>query len=309
MSTAQSPPPLRPFTGVTLDRLHTGRKDPELVAELLADPTARAVVAGRDGVVMTDGTYPALVRTVLTPQAAHEPVLLGLERGRALFALDLDSLEARARAGLTAEAGVVSLREAGTVLAHHEAGLAAYAAALLNWHRRHGFCPNCGSATTIAEAGYSRHCPVCGAVHFPRTDPVVIMTVEHRGKLLLGRRTAAPPDRYSVLAGFVSPGESAEEAVIREVAEESGIVTRDPSFVTSQPWPFPSSLMLGFDAQSDGGHPEARDGELEDVRWVAADEVQRALDGGHPELKLPPSVSVARFLIERWVDRHRRRQA
>ena len=304
MSAPQSPPPPRPFTGVTLDRLNTGRKDPELVAELLADPTTRAVVVGRDGVVMTDGAQPGLVRTALTPQAAHEPVLLGLERGRALFALDLDSLEARARASLTAEAGVVSLREAGAVLAHHEAGLAAYAAALLNWHRRHGFCPNCGSATTIAEAGSSRHCPVCGAVHFPRTDPVVIMAVEHQGRLLLGRHAGGPPGRYSVLAGFVSPGESAEEAVVREVAEESGIVARDPRFVTSQPWPFPSSLMLGFDAQSDGGEPEVRDGELEDVRWVAADDVRRALEGGHPELRLPPSISVARFLVERWVARH-----
>jgi NAD+ diphosphatase len=289
---------------MTLDRLATGRKDPARISRLLADPAARAVVAGRDGVVMTDGARPALVRAALTRQAAHEPVLLGLEDGRALFALDLDSLEATARAGLTSDASVVSLREAGSMLAHAEAGLAAYAAALLNWHRRHGFCPNCGAATVIEEAGYSRRCPVCGLVHFPRTDPVVIMTVEHRGRLLLGRRAAAPPGRYSVLAGFVSPGESAEEAVVREVAEESGIAARDPTFVSSQPWPFPSSLMLGFDAQSDGGEPRARDAELEDVRWVPLDEVRDALGDGNPTLRLPPAVSIARFLIERWVARH-----
>src|SRR5262249_3458860 len=133
---------------------------------------------------------------------------------------------------------------------------------------------------------------VCATVHFPRTDPVVIMTVEHRGQLLLGRRAAAPPGRYSVLAGFVSPGESAEEAVVREVAEESGIAVSDPQFVSSQPWPFPSSLMLGFDARSDGGQPRARDGELEDVRWVPLDEVRAALSDRNPSLRLPAPVSI-----------------
>ena len=112
----------------------------------------------------------------------------------------------------------MSLRDAGALMAPAEAGLAAYVMALLNWHRRHRFCANCGNATDIAEAGYSRHCPRCGANHFPRTDPVVIMTVEHDDRLLLGRRTGWPAGRLSVLAGFVSPGESAEEAVMREVA-------------------------------------------------------------------------------------------
>ena len=158
-----------------------------------------------------------------------------------------------------------------------------------------------GSATEIAEAGYSRRCPRCGSTHFPRTDPVVIMTVGHDRHLLLGRRAGWPPARCSVLAGFVSPGESAEEAVVREVREESGILARDPVYVASQPWPFPSSLMLGFDAQSDGGEPKARDGELEEVAWFSLEEVRAGANERNPDLLLPPPVSIARFLIERWV--------
>jgi NAD+ diphosphatase len=289
----------RPFTGMTLDRATTERKDPARVARLLADPATRAIAAGQDGVLVEHSEPAALVRTALTPQAAREPVLLGLDGERALFAVDLD--EPGVSDALRTSAQVVSLRDAGAILPRAEAGLAAYVAALMNWHRRHRFCANCGASTVIEEAGYSRRCPRCGAMHFPRTDPVVIMAVEHRGRLLLGRRAAGPRERYSVLAGFVSPGESAEEAVIREVKEESGIVARDPKFVTSQPWPFPSSLMLGFEARSDGGEPQARDGELDDVRWVERDQVRGALGGRNPELQLPPPVSVAWFLIDRWV--------
>jgi NAD+ diphosphatase len=195
----------------------------------------------------------------------------------------------------------MTLRDAGLDLPHSEAGLAAYVAALLNWHRRHGFCANCGAATEIEEAGFARHCPVCQAHHFPRTDPVVIMSVEHAGGLLLGRRAGGPEGRLSVLAGFVSPGESAEEAVVREVQEESGIVVREVEYVTSQPWPFPSSLMLGFHAVSDGGEPHPTDGELDEVRWIDGDLVAAAVRGGDVGFQLPGRVSIAYFLIERWV--------
>jgi NAD+ diphosphatase len=173
----------------------------------------------------------------------------------------------------------------------------------LNWHRKHRFCANCGARTTVAEAGYSRRCPRCHTVHFPRTDPAVIMTVEHQGRLLLGRHARWPPGRYSLLAGFISSGESAEEAVVREVREESGILARHPTYVTSQPWPFPSSLMLGFDAHAEGGVPRARDGELEDVQWFDRDAVSTAVRDRNSELQLPPPISIAWFLIERWVAR------
>ncbi len=294
----------RPFTGMPLDRAMELRKDPAWIGRLLAEPSARAVAADGEGVLMSDASSAALLRAPLTPESVREPILLGLADGAPLFALDLSPRSPSVRARVRAGGRIVSLRDAGAVLAHPEAGLAAYLVALLNWHRNHRFCANCGAGTLIEEGGYSRHCPRCEATHFPRTDPVVIMTVEHEDRLLLGRRAGWPPGRLSVLAGFVSPGESVQEAVIREVQEESGILARDPVFVTSQPWPFPASLMLGFEAQSDGGMPQAHDGELEEVGWFRLEAMRDAIHRRNPTLLLPPKVSVARFLIERWVARH-----
>jgi NAD+ diphosphatase len=290
---------------MTLDRASSERKDPAEIERLLRDPRARAVAAAHDGVLVTgvNGSAPALLRTELRPEQQTDPILLGLDdEGKAVFALDLDALAHEVREAMTPSgAHVASLRDVGAGLPPAEAGLAAYVTALLNWHRRHRFCANCGAETEVVEAGYSRRCPRCHAHHFPRTDPVVIMTVEHDGHLLLGRRAGWPARRMSVLAGFISPGESAEEAVIREVQEESGILARDPRFVSSQPWPFPASLMLGFEAQSDGGEPRAGDEELEEVHWFALDDVRAAARGENPRLVLPPKISIARFLIERWV--------
>lgn len=287
------------FTGMALDRAMVQREDPALVARFHADPAARAVAASRDGVLLAGGGRSALARLPVDPEAG--PILLGLDDGVALFATDLDAVTDDERAALIGPGRIAPLREAGALVSRPEAGLAAYVTALLNWHRRHRFCANCGNETAIREAGYSRRCPRCGAQHFPRTDPVVIMTVEHEDRLLLGHRAGWPGRRYSVLAGFVAPGEAAEEAVVREVAEESGIVARDPKFVSSQPWPFPSSLMLGFEALSDGGEPRTNDGELDAVRWFTREEVQAGVEGTHPELLLPPGVSIARFLIDRWL--------
>lgn len=307
MSRTDDLPAVPPFTSMALDRASTERKDPAWVAGLLDDPSARALTATHDRVALATG--PALLRVPLPALSAirDEPVLLGLEDGQPRFAVDFETLTDGERAALIDGAELVPLREAGLVLAPAEAGLAAYLVALLNWHRRNAFCANCGNRTEVEEGGYSRRCPHCGAHHFPRTDPCVIMTVEHDDHLLLGRRAGWPPGRLSVLAGFVSPGESAEEAVVREVQEESGIVARDPVFVASQPWPFPSSLMLGFHAVSDGGEPAGLDGELEEVRWVPREVVRAALRGGawadegeDGAFRLPPGVSIARFLIERW---------
>ncbi len=299
-----SPPPVEipglPFTGAQLDRVSAERKDPAWVAERLRDPEARAVLAGEDGVVVSDGSAPVL-RRVPPVDGAAAPILLGLEAGAPMLAIDLDALGPVARAGALDGARIVTLRDAGALLAHAEAGLAAYAVAMLNWHRRHGFCANCGAATEVREAGASRHCQRCGAHHFPRTDPVVIMTVEHEGRLLLGRRAGWPEGRLSVLAGFVSPGEAAEEAVVRETMEESGILVRGPVFVTSQPWPFPASLMLGFHAGSDGGVPRVGDGELAEVGWYERVAVAAAARGAG-SFHLPPPISVARHLVDRWLE-------
>jgi NAD+ diphosphatase len=292
------------FSGVTLDRAVEQRRDAGWVARRLSAPESRAVAAGREGVLL-DGGGQALLRIAPgpAPDIDGEPILLGLEADSALFATDLDELEPGAAERLGQGARTVALREAGALLPHAEAGLAAYLVALLNWHRTHRFCANCGARTLIAEAGYSRRCPRCGTVHFPRIDPVVIMLVEHDRRLLLGRRAGWPSRRYSLLAGFVAAGESAEEAVVREVHEESGIRAYGPAFVASQPWPFPSSLMLGFEARSDGGEPRTRDGELEDVGWFTVEAIRFAAAEDTGELLLPPPVSIARFLIDRWLGR------
>ncbi len=292
------------FSGMALDRAPTLRTDPRWLAERLADPRSRAVGAGAAGVLVSDGAQPMLLRRSLAadldPVDPVDAVLLGLEQGAALFAVDLDSLAPEAQARFTDDGRIAGLRDAGAILPHREAGLAAYVAALLNWHRRHRFCSNCGAATDPSEGGISRRCPSCGGLHFPRTDPVVIVVVEHDRRVLLGRQAVWPEGQYSALAGFVAPGETVEEAVAREVEEESGIRAHRPMFVASQPWPFPSSLMLGFEARSDGGDPVAKDGELEDVRWFGISEVGAALAGDGGGLRLPPTVSIARFLIERW---------
>jgi NAD+ diphosphatase len=292
-----------PFTGMALDRAADRRGDEAWLAAALAAPSTRFVAAGADGVVL-DPDGAALARLRL-PRAGlpAEPILLGLDAGgRAVFALDPDGLDPRPPP--------MSLRSAAAVLPAPEAGLAAYAAALVNWHRAHGFCGRCGTPTAMAEAGFTRRCPRCRATHFPRTDPVVIMVVGAAGHVLLGRHADWPAGRYSALAGYVSPGESLEEAVVREVREESGVRAHDPTYVASQPWPFPTSLMLGFEARADlDPPPAARDGELEDVRWFPLDEVRGAAAGDGDGLRLPPPIAIARRLIDGWVDRATRRRA
>jgi NAD+ diphosphatase len=300
------PPPA--FSGARLDRVATLRDDPDWVIQQVRSPEAIAVAAGGDGVLVRRGLGGAeLMRRSIAEHMSHyvdpaQPVLLGIEGDSPMFAVDLETLDPPARTRFAEGGALAGLREAGAELAQSEGGLAAYLTALLGWHRRHRFCANCGARTTTVQAGLARRCPRCGASHFPRTDPVVIMLVEHAGRVLLGRRPGWPENRYSVLAGFVAPGESLDEAVIREVREESGIEVYDPRFVNSQPWPFPSSLMLGFEAQADGGEPIARDGELEDVGWFPFEVVQAAAVDSGP-LRLPPPISIARFLIERWLAR------
>jgi NAD+ diphosphatase len=280
------------FAGGALDRAGARRADPAWLAERTADAGARAVVATRSGVLASDG---APARVPLGALAADtELVLLGVDpAGTALFAADPGDDDAAV--ALEPGAQLHGLRDLAPALGQADGGLLAQAVGLLNWHRRHRFCANCGASTDPAQAGHVRVCPRCGAEHHPRTDPVVIMLVTDGDRALLGRQRTWPPGRFSALAGFVEPGESLEEAVAREVLEESGVHVGEVRYRSSQPWPFPTSLMLGFTAGWAGGEPEVRDGELEAVGWF-----ERA-DLAAGTVMLPPPQAIARRLIDGWL--------
>jgi NAD+ diphosphatase len=298
------------FTGGGLDRAPERRRDPAWLAAQAADPAARAVLAGDAGVHVRVGE-PRLALVPLASLRAPEPLLLGLDAEGPVFAVDLDGpADGRLRPTVGAHGEgpsrggtrPVGLRAAAASLPRADAGLAAHAAALVNWHRRHGHCSVCGAATAIAEGGILRRCGRCGAEHHPRTDPVVIMLVyDGAERVLLGRSPSWPPGRYSALAGFVEPGESLEEAVLREVREEAAVELGPPRYVSSQPWPFPTSLMLGFLAPWRAGQPRVGDAELEDVRWFDRSAVEAAVAGREAPLGVPPRLAIARRLLERWV--------
>lgn len=192
----------------------------------------------------------------------------------------------------------LGLREVGAALDDREAGLFVTTVSLANWHATHIYCPQCGAGTEVGCGGWSRRCPVDGSEHFPRTDPAVIVLL-HDGadRALLGRQPSWPRGRYSTIAGFVEAGESAEQAVGREVREETGVLVADVTYRGSQPWPFPRSLMLGYEARVVGGELGAGDGELEDVRWFSRDELRAAA------ALLPPPTSIAHWLITGWLAR------
>jgi NAD+ diphosphatase len=192
----------------------------------------------------------------------------------------------------------LDLRAVGGALSDLEAGLLVTTIALSNWHRSHTHCPRCGAATRTIKAGWARICDVDGSEHFPRTDPAVIVLLHDGGdRALLGRQPIWPAGRYSTIAGFVESGESAENAVHREVREETGVIIDDVIYKASQPWPFPQSLMLGYEARVVGGDVEAVDHELEDVRWFTRDELRENI------ATLPPNASIAHWLITGWLDR------
>lgn len=305
-------PGVNTFAGEPLDRVGPRRADAAWVARRRADPSSRAVVATADGVLVgADGMAPVYVALDELPPDA-EVVLLGVEgenaEGAAVFAADPGPERA---AALRPGARLLGLRDVAAMAAAADAGLLAHAVGLLNWHRRHRFCANCGAATDSAEVGHVRVCPRCGAQHHPRTDPVVITLVHDGDRVLLGRQPSWPPGRFSCLAGFVEPGESLEEAVVREVGEEAGVTIADVRYVSSQPWPFPASLMLGFEATYAAGDPYPRDRELEAVRWVDRDELARAIaadaaggaDGADGAIGVPPPLAIARRLMDGWLAR------
>ena len=229
---------------------------------------------------------------------AREIALLGLVGERALFAADLSHRE---EPPALPGARFADLRSVGPLLAREEGGLLAYARGLMHWHQRHRFCGVCGSPTESREAGHMRRCtnPACAAEHHPRTDPAVIMRVEHQGRILLGRQKQWPVGMHSVLAGFVEPGESLEDAVRREVAEEVALQLTEVNYHSSQPWPFPSSIMLGFTAIAEGDQFRVDEHELEMARWFTREELLASPED--ETFRLPRRDSIARRLVDDWI--------
>jgi NAD+ diphosphatase len=280
------------FAGGTLDRASDRRTDVAWVERARNDPRARAVAAGRGGVLLDDGEPP---RPLLVEPGDREAILLGVTRdGTPLWAVDASEDEA---------ARLTGLREAAPRLTDADAGLLAHAQQLLHWRRTHRFCGTCGRPTAAQEAGHVRVCENGHHIH-PRTDPVVIMLVvdpEH-DRVLLGRQPSWPEGRYSALAGFVEPGETLEAAVAREVLEEARVTVSDVRYRASQPWPFPANLMLGFEATWSAGEVRPDEDELEDARWFTRGELEAAAreDPGSA-IALPPPLAIARRLIDAWL--------
>ena len=285
------------FAGSPIDRADHIRADPDRLAALM-DWRARLLkLDGLDPVLSPEGTLEWGTLADAAPDS--DLVFLGLAAGKACFA------EVPTRLG--GSTGPANPRLWAAMAALDPGELATYGGArsLVDWHARHRFCAQCGSATRLAKGGWQRTCTNddCKADHFPRVDPVTIMLVEHQGNLLLGRQPRFPPRRFSALAGFVEPGESIEDAVAREIMEEAGVVVRDVTYVASQPWPFPSSLMIGCHSHADSAELTIDTTELDEARWFTRAEVELAMTGSEDAAFIaPPPHAVAHHLLKWWLE-------
>jgi NAD+ diphosphatase len=288
------------FAGAYLDRRAEARLQESWLAESQQDPGTH-YLAMRDGAALIhppEGETPARiaflegddprVQKALSPDTA---VLLGWFRERRCLLVEFGpEAEPRGSSERFAE-----LRPLTSELAPADAGLLAYARALHLWHAGHRFCGRCGAPTRSERAGHMRQCTACGLSSFPRLDPAIIVLVHDGERALLGRQATWQPNRYSTIAGFVEPGESLEDAVRREVAEETGVTAHTIAYHSSQPWPFPASLMLGFIARAEHAEPQLRDGELEDARWFTREQIRSGA------VHLPPREAISRRLIDHWL--------
>ena len=284
------------FAGNSLDRMSERRDDEALIASQRDDPSARVLLFADDRLVTQEPDIDPLFRR---PHAER----LGCDMASAVF-LGVDADGPMFAAGVAPPADETryachNLRAlaVANVLPDPLLGAIAQGRSLVGWHARHGFCANCGAATIAASAGMRRDCPSCGAHHFPRTDPVVIMLAVDGERCVLGRQRRFPTGTYSALAGYMEPGETIEAAVRREIWEEAGVRTGRVCYHASQPWPFPSTLMIGCFAEAVAGEIEPRDAELEDVRWFDRADVIRMVDGTHETCSAPPPVAIANNLL------------
>lgn len=310
------------FGGSGLNRAGELRGDANAVARALALPDARVLPIWRGKPLIVDaangghgiGWLPA--DHIVFEDAREAPVLLGLDDHGPRFARDISAWEPvevpdtvgvffdptrQVHPALSGKYEFAELRGVMTELTPRDAELVATAKAVIGWHQSHGFCAKCGARTGVGMAGWQRDCTTCGTHHFPRTDPVVIMLITHGNSVLMGRSPGWPDGMYSLLAGFVEPGETIEAAVRREVFEESGIRVGAVRYLASQPWAFPSSLMFGCQGEATSTDITIDPVEIEDAMWVTREEMADCFAGNNPNMKPARKGAIAHFLIWNWL--------
>ncbi len=307
------------FGGSGLDRAAELRSQPSALSRLMADPSSGVLPVWRGKLLLDMDTRAPIWLPADHPvfgDADEAAIFLGLDNGDARFARDISSWEPdqptdtvgaffdpsrQGHPDLPASQLFCELRANMTRLTPHAAELAVTAKAILGWHETHGYCARCGAKSRMIAAGWQRQCDACGAMHFPRTDPVVIMLITHGNSVLVGRSPDWPESVYSLLAGFVEPGETIEAAVRRETFEEAGVAVGAVEYLSSQPWPFPSSLMFGCHGEALGRELIIDPDEIEDAIWVTKERMMDAFAGDDPDLTPARKGSIARFLIENWL--------
>jgi NAD+ diphosphatase len=303
------------FGGSGLDRAAEMRGDSDALA---ARDTARACVFWRGKILLdaNDRVMRLPMTHAILQDRSDDLIFLGRENEQLLFAADisrwlpegfdpdapisfLDDTRHVHRACI--DGGFADIRMSMTLLSARDAEVAATGKAVMEWHRSHGFCAKCGQKSEIKMGGWQRDCPACGTHHFPRTDPVVIMLITHGNAVLMGRSPGWPEGMYSLLAGFIEPGETIEAAVRREVFEEAGVRVGEVSYLASQPWPFPASLMFGCAGEAVSHEIKIDPVEIEDALWVTREEMADIFAGQHPKIKPARKGAIAHFLLENWL--------
>jgi NAD+ diphosphatase len=298
-----------PFSGNDLNRMSEKRTDAQWIEAKLRDPSSRIFPMWKlqPFLLGPENADPPYELGFFKPEAidviAGEGticIFLGVDGDRALFALEIPDEKDPTKDGPLARLGFFrDARLAGQMVPIRDSGIIAQAKAMIDWHQRHGFCPKCGTRTKIMDAGYRRLCDKCNSEHFPRVDPVVIMLATHGEACLVGRGKLFPQGMFSALAGFIEPGETIEEAVRRELMEEASVKVGEVSYYATQPWPFPSSLMIGCFAKAESRDFKADETELAEVRWIERKVARDLIEGKRIDgIMVPPSVAIAHHLIK-----------